>query len=480
MAMQIRSIWVLVPVLALILAACNDNNGSSQAPAENEAVINGTVLDGTSDPSTPISGASVSGGGQSAQTDAEGKFSLRLTTDSPTTVGLFISKTAYRDTTVLIDVQPGESVSPTVFLSPKSMVTGGSRAPKSIAFLGASPTRISVYGVGGTETTYLGWEVRDSVGRALDADNAVDINFRLVNGPGGGEYVSPATRRTDPNGQTYISLGAGTRSGIVQVVAEVLYGGNTIQSSPVRIVIDGGFPVQERFTIAAPYYNFAAMNWVNRTLPVTVLVGDVYSNPVAENTAVYFRSGAGVIQPRVYTSTDGQGTVDLISGNPRPFGAFAAPAPLDTGYHYVVARTIGQNGVAVTDSILILWSGASTIKNLSPSSFAIPNGGSQVFTFSVCDAYHHPLQSGTEIAVLASVPPPPDPNTPMNQVQVGFGVGGRIELRDYLFRGPGTTDFSFVLSDGTTNINQATSVVLTIAVTGPNGNVSYTISGTAQ
>ncbi|MBP1654523.1 MAG: hypothetical protein H6Q28_1079, partial [Bacteroidetes bacterium] len=264
------------------------------------------------------------------------------------------------------------------------------------------------------------------------------------------------------------SMGSGTRSGIVQVVAEVIYGANVIQSSPVRIVIDGGFPVQERFTIAAPYYNFAAMNWVNRTLPVTVLVGDVYSNPVAENTAVYFRSGAGVIQPRVYTSADGQGSVDLISGNPRPFGGFAAPWPYDTAYHYVVARTIGQNGATVTDSILILWS------------VRIENGESQRFTFSVCDQYHHPLQSGTEIAVLASVPPPPDPNTAVNQVQVGFGLGGRIVLRDYLSRGPGTTDFSFTLSDGTTNITQVTSVVVTIAVTGPNGNVSTTISGTVK
>jgi hypothetical protein len=222
------------------------------------------------------------------------------------------------------------------------------------------------------------------------------------------------------------------------------------------------------------------MNWVNRKLPVTVLVGDVYSNPVAENTAVYFRSGAGVIQPAVYTSEDGQGSVELISGNPRPFGIFAAPAPLDTGYHYVVARTLGQNGIAVTDSIMILWSGVAQVKNLNPSSFAVPNGGSQEFTFSVCDQYHHPLQAGTEITVLASVPPPPDPNTPMNQVQVSFGLGGRIVLRDYLFRGPGTTDFSFVLSDGSTNIIQATVVSLTIAVSGQNGNVSTTISGTVQ
>ncbi len=41
----------------LMLAACNDNN-STQAPGANEAVISGTILDGTTNPASPISGAS--------------------------------------------------------------------------------------------------------------------------------------------------------------------------------------------------------------------------------------------------------------------------------------------------------------------------------------------------------------------------------------------------------------------------------------
>ena len=100
-------------------------------------------------------------------------------------------------------------------------------------------------------------------------------------------------------------------------------------------------------------------------MQITVLVGDMYSNPVAPGTAVYFRSSAGVVQPTVFTNKDGFGTVKLYSGNPEPLGTYAAPGQGD-GYHYVVARTLGQGGVAVEDSTLILWSGPGSISNVSP------------------------------------------------------------------------------------------------------------------
>ena len=159
---------------------------------------------------------------------------------------------------------------------------------------------------------------------------------------------------------------------------------------------------------------------------------------------------------------------------------YAAASPLDTGYHFVVAKTVGQNGATVTDSILVVWSGHSSISNVSPTTFSIANGGAQVFRFTVSDRYYHPLAAGTEIAVSAEVPPPPDPNTPMNQVQLSFGFRGKVTLEDYIFRGPGTTDFAFTLSDGTTNITQTTSVSVTITVTSPNGNVYTSFGGVVE
>lgn len=467
--MSAMKLFALVVVLSLALMACDDSS-NTQAPAANEAVITGTVIDASLDPPTAVQGASVSGDGQTTTTDASGKFTLRFSgVTGPKEISLYFTKTGYRDTTVVVNVEPGQQVNPVINLTAISVITGGSRDPKTIAFLGASPREISVYGVGGIETSILGWEVRDSVGRPLDANSAVDLSFRLVNPPGGGEYVSPVTRRTDANGQAYMTFSSGTKSGVAQIVARTTVPGtsNVIESSPVRVIINGGFPVQARFSIAPERYNFAALNWLGRTLGITVLVGDIYSNPVAPGTAVYFRSEAGVIQPSVFTNTDGLGSVSLISGNPKP----------PTGYHWVVARTIAQDGSAVTDSIELLWSGYTIITPPVEATFNIANNTSQTFSFRVADALGHPLSAGTAISVTAAVPPPPDPNTPMNQVQVRFGVGGRVLFDDYKYAATGTTDFSFTLSDGTSNINQSTSVVVSISVNSSNGNAAYTFSG---
>jgi hypothetical protein len=359
---------------------------------------------------------------------------------------------------------------------------GGTGLAQTIAFLGSDPTEVSVYGVGGLETSILGFEVRDSLGLPIDAQHSVNLVFTSVSGPNGGEYISPPVVATNSGGQAFTTFNSGIRSGVVQIVATATVGSRTITSSPVRVIINAGFPDQAHFTVAANRFNFPALGVMGRRDAMSVLVGDVYSNPVVPNTAVYMRSSAGVIQASIFTNADGQGSVDLISGNPAPFGIYAAAA-YGNGYHWVVARTIGQGGVAVQDSILVLWSGASQISNLTPGTFAIPNGGFQDFSFTVSDYLGHPLAAGTQIRVIASVPPPPDPNWPVNQVQLGFGVEGVVMLEDVIFPGPGTTDFTCRLSDGTISIDSVvTAVTLTISVesAGMNGNAYTTINGTVE
>jgi hypothetical protein len=204
---------------------------------------------------------------------------------------------------------------------------------------------------------------------------------------------------------------------------------------------------------------------------------------VAQNTAIYFSSSAGVIQPKVFTNSDGQGSADLISGNPAPLGSHAAPVnglrPSGDGYHYVAARTVGQAGTPVMDSILILWSGASIISGFSPTTFNIPNAGSQTFTFTVADALGHPLASGTTVSVLAAIPPPSDPTATQNQVIVTFGLNGSLTLNDALVPGPGNTQFSCRLSDGNSVFldTSGTRTNLTVFVNGPNGQATFTIDG---
>ena len=228
-------------------------------------------------------------------------------------------------------------------------------------------------------------------------------------------------------------------------------------------------------------HNFPALHRLGDVSPITVLAGDMYSNPVAAGTAVYFRSSAGVVQPSVFTDKNGFGTVNLYSGNPGPYGVYAAPVYGD-GYHYVVARTLGQGGTVVQDSTLMLWSGYGVISNISPATFDVPNTGSQTFSFRVADELGHPLAAGTIISVTALIPPPPSEGMQQNQVTTTFGSNGSVRLADVIFSGPGSTDFSFTLKDGTWSITEATPVNIVINVTGPNvlGAIGYTFSGTVH
>jgi hypothetical protein len=470
-----------VIVSALTLVGCKEDESTA---SQGECVVSGVCVDASTSAylaDVAVVAQSVSDGQQTATTSTSGTFRFTFATDSTGSATLTLTKTGYRDTTFTVSLKNGTVVALTVVMNPRSVVNpgGGSGLAQTITFLGSSVQEISVYGVGGKETSILGWEVRDSLGTPIDASHAVSLSFTSTNGPSGGEYISPTAVTTNGSGQAYTTFNAGTRAGVVQVTATATVGARTIVSSPVRLVINGGFPVQSHFSIAANVHNFPALGWVGKTMTVSVLVGDMYSNPVAPGTAVYFRSSAGVVQPSIFTSRDGLGSVTLYSGNPEPYGTYAAAA-YGAGYHFVVARTLGQGGVVVEDSTLLLWSGPGLISNVSPTTFTISNGGSQNFSFRVADALGHPLSAGTYISVTASIPPPPTEGQQQNQVIVVFGNNGTVQLPDVIMPGAGTTDFTFTLKDGTWSITDATPVNITISVQGANtpNTLSFAMGGT--
>ena len=481
---SMKTLLAIGAALAMLLVSCKTEEG----PSQGEGFISGIVTDAATRlplPNFNIEAKLSSGELQTTTTKAGGEYSFTFTIDSAMTAMLSLrNNTGYRDSLdIPVVIKPGVPVTRDVQLNAKSVVIGGggvgggSGLAQTIAFLGANPQEISVYGVGGQETAILGYEVRDSLGNAIDAAHAVTMAFTELGGPNGGEYISPPNVTTNAAGRAYTTVNSGIKSGVMQIVATATIGSRTIKSSPVRLTINAGFPDQAHFTVAGFMLNFPTIGVAGNRDQISVVVGDKYSNPVAPGTAVYFKSSAGVIQASVFTSGDGEGTVDLISGNPQPYGSYAANPPGD-GYHYVVARTIGEQGVAVMDSILILWTGQSQIKNVVPDTFTVDNAASRSFSFEVSDFLGHPLARGTSITVTASVPPPPDPLSQVNQVHLVFGKDGTISFdKDYMVPGQGTTLFNFRLSDGTANIQQRTSVGVSISVSGPNGNAYRTLDG---
>jgi len=476
--MKRYSVVLMVVLLGAGFWSCKDDQG----PTQGEGQITGKVTDETT--GNPLAQVNIVAqnaglGFQSDTTDNDGNYAFTFILDSATTVALELTKSGYENKALNTQLRPGSTTPLNIQMRPKSVIVpggGGSGLAQTIAFLGSNPTEVSVYGVGGLETSVLSFEVRDSLGLPIDAAHAVLLSFTPLGGPNGGEYISPVQVTTNANGRAYTTFNSGIRSGVVQVLATTTVAGRTISTSPIRLVINAGFPDQNHFTVAPQKHNFPTLGIAGERDPIAVIVGDIYSNPVLKNTAVYFRTSAGVIQASVFTNDDGQGSADLISGNPVPFGSRAAPDSGDA-YHYVVARTIGQNGATVQDSTLILWSGHSLVYDVSPDTFSIGNGSFREFTFTVSDYLGHPLAEGTTITVTATVPPPPDPNTPVNQVQLAFGAGGSVILDDYLGRGNGTTIFHFRLSDGS-SLSSATAVSVSITVSGPNGGAYATINGT--
>jgi hypothetical protein len=481
-----KTLWgfLFAAAMGALAASCNNNNNAN-GPVAGQGGVSGVVSDQIT--STPLAGVtisaqSLSSGTQAATTGADGKYSFTFTIDSTSSVAIVFRLSGYRDTSIVVPLRSSSISQLNVAMVRRSQISGGggSGIAQTIAFVTAAPPEIRVKGVGQIETSTLTWEVRDSLGLPVDASHSILLTFTISNGPGGGEFLSPAFVTTNSNGQAIMTLGSGTRAGVVQVTATGTVAAGTVTTAPVRIVIDAGFPDQTHFTFGAPIYNLPILDTYGVHNPVNVIVGDKWSNPVPPNTAVYFSTTAGVIQPKVFTDVNGQGTADLISGNPPPLGAHAAPVnggrPSGDGYQYINAKTVGLTGATVTDSILVLWSGQAIISNFLPTTFNILNGGSQSFSFNVSDELGHPLAAGTTISVIAAIPPPPDPNSPQNQVIVTFGLNGGLTLNDVL---TGSTAFTCRLSDGNTALNDTlgTRTTLTVLVNGPNGRATYTIDG---
>jgi len=461
---------LLVAAVALMLAACK-----SDTP-QGESMISGIVSDALS--GAPLSGVTIQAqsvvvGNQTTVTNAAGTYTFNFTLDDSATVTLFVTKFGYRDTTVVVQIRSGVSVPLNLQLSPKSPIVGGggSGVAQTIAFLGADPQEVSVYGVGGQETAVLGWEVRDSLGLPIDANNAVNLTFTVNGGLNGGEYVSPPVVRTSASGRAYHTFNSGTSSGVVQILAMTTVGARTITSAPVRVVIHAGFPDKGHFSIGVARLNFPTLGVINNRDRVSVLVGDIYANPVALNTAVYFTTRAGVIQASGFTDASGQASVDLISGVPFPIFSNAL-TPLGNGYHYLLASTLGQGGIVVRDSGLVLWTGASRIDSITPGSFNILNGGAQSVSFKVSDQFGNTLSSPSTISVSARGA----------QAEVAFGFNGSFTIdKDIILPRGALTWFTLTVLDSRPDTSYLSSASVTISVTSAgNGNATAGIGGTIR
>lgn len=334
-------------------------------------------------------------------------FVLDLQGQSSTSGTLSFVLNGYRDTTIPFSVNVGSSFGKNIILNQKASGVGGSVGgtyANTIAFMQASTTKLSVYGVGGEETSVITYEVRDSLGFPVDINHQDTVILSLFGAPlAGGAFVTPQKIATGANGQVTFIVNSGTVSGVLQVVAKVKRKSaipDTIKSSPTRIIISGGLPDPNHFSIATSVRNIPGLGINGLTGSLGVIVGDKYGNPVQTGTAVYFSSGIGLVTTNAgFTDETGFAGSTLISSNPRTQPGQQA------GFGYVVASTIGEGGISIKDSIRELFSGPpDTIRVISqfPATNTITAGSRMDFTFKVSDVNSNPLTSGSSITLRLS------------------------------------------------------------------------------
>ncbi len=418
--------------------------------------------------------------------DGAYSFSVDLKGLSTLAAGLKVTKNGYRSQNLNVNFNAGAATYQDVFLD-RDTTTGvrrdsGTGLAHSIALISVSTNQISVYGVGGVESSIIIFEVRDSLGFPIDIDHRDTVQFTIQGTPlAGGAYVSPATVITNVSGRVATIINSGTVSGVIQLVASLHRESDnvTIGSEPVLITVNAGLPEQRHFSIGPERYNFPGYDWVNRTEGILVQVGDIYSNPVRPGTAVYFNTTGGIIDASGFTDPAGHASVTLYSGNPRPVDPVYGK-----GFARIRAFTLGQNSITVADSALILFSGRPRLLLIPPfpppmpDSFEVPGHGESGFIhFSVSDTNGNPLAAGTRIQVTLQYTPPP-------LSDYNFRVTGDVDvtLDDIQGRGPGATQFSFEVVDQTIGPTVRIPASVIIHVSGPNvtsssGEVSLTVSG---
>ncbi len=333
-------VCILAAVAALVLFSgigCDVGGGN-----QNEVTVSGRVLDASSNPVegalvtyqfTDDSGEEVE---RTAETDSTGRFSKSLEIDQTVEVTITVTK-------------EGASVNQTRQLSPDAgtmsdleftLSIGGEEdrepgRPTDILLQNQSTNTIRVQESGGTSTARVTFQVVDSTGKAIEIDQAVDVNFRFAQQPGDAT-LTPSTVRTDGQGQATANVTSGKTAGVVQIVAQTERpDGTEFQSKPVSLTIHGGLPNMCHFSLGPEQFNFPGLREFGASNPVRVFVGDKFGNPVVPGTSVYFSTNAGLIGGSVATDDQGRGSVSLTSAEPLP----------DGGVGTVRAETVGTDDV---------------------------------------------------------------------------------------------------------------------------------------
>jgi hypothetical protein len=217
----------------------------------------------------------------------------------------------------------------------------------SIEFVSATPENIGIIGagiVGGSESSTVVFKVKDTDGNPY---NNRKVNFAL-NTNRGGINLSQNNATSNAQGIVQTVVNSGTVGATVRVTASTeALDGSVVFTQSSQLVVSTGIPDQDSFSLSRGVANPEAWGVDNVEVPVTVLMADAFNNPVPDDTAIYFTTEGGAIEPSCLT-LNGRCSVNWRSQNPRPAGktltnSFCSVAE-DEDLATFCARTSLENG----------------------------------------------------------------------------------------------------------------------------------------
>ena len=181
----------------------------------------------------------------------------------------------------------------------------------SIQFTSATPTKISLKGSGGTETSNVKFRVLDGNGAPVGNTN---VTFSMST-TAGGLSLNPVSAQSDSDGYVGTTINAGTVATIVSVSATI--DGTNITTSSGNLTVSTGAPFQRNASLAFSKFNPRGWDKNGTESTITMSMADDFGNPVPDNTAVTFWAEGGLIGDNCRT-TNGRCSVTWRSEDFRP------------------------------------------------------------------------------------------------------------------------------------------------------------------
>lgn len=209
----------------------------------------------------------------------------------------------------------------------------------SLQFISATPTELSLRGVGGSETAQVVFRL---VGQQSAPIVGEEVSFSLST-EAGGISLAETSALSDNSGEVTAIVQSGTVHTTVVVTATHV--ATNVSGSSAGINISTGVAQAHRFSLALDVFNPRAFDINGVEVVASVIVADQFGNPVPDGTVVSFASPEGGTIPPSCSTMSGTCESTWLSSNPRP----------DDGRATIIAFTNGAeeftdvNGNSVFD-----------------------------------------------------------------------------------------------------------------------------------